>query len=322
MLDVVQYPRSVRPAMPDAVDVIRHFNRDWTAVLGLLGRGLLDTEHTLVEARVLYEIGQRPRTARADLRVVLAIDESFLTRVLRRLERAGLIATVRDPDDGRRLNLVLTADGRRAFAELDARSAAQIGELLASLTADQRRSTAASLAVVRRLLGPGDDAAEVVIREPGPGDLGWMVQRHGEVYADEYGWDASFEGLVARIVADFQADPDPTGRRGWIAEVDGARAGCVLCCRKDERTAQLRILLVEPWARGHGIGRRLVEECIAFARAAGYARLALWTNDVLTSARRIYEAAGFRLVDEGPHHSFGHDLVEQSWVLDLDGATG
>lgn len=304
--------------MPDVVAAIRHFNREWTAVLGLLDRGLLATEHTLVEARVLYELGQRAQMPRGDLRTRMAIDESFLTRVVRRLERAGLVATAPDPDDGRRLALALTDEGRRAFAELDARSARQISALIDPLSDDQRRSAAASLSVVRHLLGPTDDAGgDAVIRDLMPGDRGWMVQRHGELYADEYGWDASFEGLVARIVADFRPGTD----RGWIAEVDGARAGCVLCCPVDDRTAKLRILLVEPWARGRGIGQQLVDTCVAFARDAAYERLELWTNDVLTSARRIYEAAGFQLVRSEAHHSFGHDLVGQWWVLDLDAAS-
>jgi GNAT superfamily N-acetyltransferase len=169
---------------------------------------------------------------------------------------------------------------------------------------------------------PGEPPRAYLLREPGPGDLGWMVQRNGAVYAAQYGWDQSYEALVARIVADFGLDHDPARERAWMAEVDGEPVGCVLCVRRDDDTAQLRILLVDPAVRGLGIGARLVAECIRFARTAGYRSLVLWTNDVLVSARRIYEAAGFELVDEESHHSFGHDLVGQSWRLDLEAGAG
>jgi DNA-binding MarR family transcriptional regulator/GNAT superfamily N-acetyltransferase len=296
---------------------IRAFNRRWTEVLGLLDRHLLGTPHSLTDARVLFELSRSTRpdstTERLDLRQTMGIDASFLTRVLTRLERAGLVESMPSPSDGRQRLLRLTAAGRDAAAELDHLSAAQVAGLLAPLTPDQRRTLAESTAVAAALVTPGA-ARDVEVRDLEPGDRGWIVQRHGAVYADEYGWNDDFERLVARIVADFVGSPD-TGERAWIAEVDGARAGCVLCCRRDDDSAQLRLLLVEPWARGLGVGHRLVDECIRFARESGYRDVILWTNDVLAAARRIYEAAGFALVDEEPHHSFGHELVGQQWRL-------
>jgi DNA-binding MarR family transcriptional regulator/GNAT superfamily N-acetyltransferase len=296
---------------------LRSFNRRWTEILGLLDRHLLDTPYSLTEARVLYELAQhdepRSATERLDLRRALGIDASFLTRVLTRLERAGLVESATSPADGRQRRLRLTAAGRNAAADLDRRSTAQIDGLLSGLTADQQRTLGETTAVAGALVAPSDERS-VTIRGLQPGDRGWVVQRHGAIYADEYGWNEEFERLVAKIVAEFQGGE---GERAWIAEVDGARAACVFCCRAGGNTAQLRILLVEPWARGLGLGARLVDECVAFARDAGYREVILWTNDVLVAARRIYQAAGFELVDEDPHHSFGHDLVGQHWRLSL-----
>jgi GNAT superfamily N-acetyltransferase len=245
------------------------------------------------------------------------MDASFLTRVLSRLEANGLVESTPSPTDGRALDLALTDAGRAAYAELDARSAAQIAALVSGLSDEQRRTVAEAMTVITSSIRPGAADRAVVLRGLRAGDMGWVVERHGAIYADEYGWDADFEALVARIVADYHAGLRPDRESAWIAEVDGARAGCVFCCRRDASTAQLRILLVEPWARGLGIGSRLVEACTSFAAEAGYDTIVLWTNDVLVSARRIYEAAGFRLVDEERHHSFGHDLVGQHWELAL-----
>jgi len=308
------------PEQVQLVDRVRAFNRGWTEVLGLLDEGLLSTEHTLAEARVIFELAQRPTWERLALRHRLGMDASFLTRVLTRLEERGLVTSRPSPVDGRALEVSLTPAGRAAYQELDARSAAQIGELVDALSADQRHALEESMTVITRLIRPAAGAGEVVVRGLEPGDMGWVVERHGAIYAEEYGWDGGFEALVAQIVADYHAaleDGTDGGRQAWIVEVDGARAGCVFCCRRDDTTAQLRILLVEPWARGLGIGARLVDTCLAFARKAGYSSIVLWTNDVLVSARRIYEAAGFRLVDEERHHSFGHDLVGQHWELAL-----
>lgn len=306
------------PPVPAAtVDRIRAFNRGWTEVLGLLDSRLLATEHTLAEARVLFELAQRERWERRELRERLGIDASFLTRVVAKLVAKGLVRAKPSRRDGRAVELALTPRGRKAFAVLDARSHGQIHDLVERLSAEQRSQVAEAMALVMALTRPASSARSVTIRGLEPGDMGWVIQRHGAVYADEFGWNADFEGMVARIVADYHANFEPGFENAWIAEVDGARAGCVFCCRRDARTAQLRVLLVERWARGRRIGQRLVDECIAFARAAGYAQIVLWTNDVLVSARRIYEAAGFELVGEEKHHSFGHDHVGQHWALRL-----
>jgi len=308
----------------EQIERVRAFNRRWTEVLGLLESGLLATDLSLTEARVLFELGSEPAMERLHLRDLLGIDASFLTRVLARLEERGLLVSGPSAHDARRLTLQLTDDGRDAFADLDARSQRQVGELLEPLSDERRRAVVEAMTMLSASVGAGAAVThrQVSIRGVEPGDLGWVVQRHGALYASEYGWNQDFEGLVARIVADYWANLRPARESAWIADVDGARAGCVFCCRRDEATAQLRILLVEPWARGLGIGARLVDECIAFARGAGYATMMLWTNDVLVSARRIYEAAGFRLVEEEQHHSFGHDLVGQNWELDLTEAPG
>jgi GNAT superfamily N-acetyltransferase len=233
---------------------------------------------------------------------------------LARLERLGLVARERSQADGRRQLARLTAVGAEAFATLDRRSAEETGARLAALAEPDRRRLIAALGEVRRLVAPAAAPRTVVLRAPRAGELGWIVQRHGELYAEEYGWDAGFEALVARIVADYAEDHDGDREAAWIAELDGEPTGCVLCVRsEDDAVAKLRLLLVEPRARGLGIGRRLVDECVAFARRAGYRELALWTNDVLAAARRIYERAGFELTGEERHHSFGHDLVAQTW---------
>lgn len=305
--------------MAEPVAEIRRFNRHWTEVLGLLDESLLETDHSLAEARVIFELSTRPTWERLALRHRLGMDASFLTRVLGRLEQRGLVSSTPSSTDGRALDVTLTAAGRAAFEDLDRRSAAQIDGLLASLTADQRRTLSESMTIVRHLTehDPDTDARLTSFRGLMPGDLGWVVQRHGAVYADEFGWETDFEALVARIVSDYRTGFRPDRENAWIAEVDGARAGCVFCCRKDDRTAQLRILLVEPWARGLHLGTQLVDRCIAFAKQAGYAKVVLWTNDVLVAARHIYQSAGFVLVDEAPHHSFGRDLVGQNWELEL-----
>lgn len=296
---------------------MRTFNRRWTEVLGLLDKDLLQTDHSLAEARILFELARGQATERSQLLGRLGMDPSFLSRVLRRLESDGLVSSTPSPEDGRALDISLTSAGHDAFAILDERSTEQIDRLLAPLTADQMSIVTESMALISRLIDPPAEQGMVDLRGLEPGDLGWVVQRHGAIYADEYQWDSDFEALVARIVADFRQDFRPERENAWIAELDGARAGCVFCCEREPDVAQLRILLVEPWARGHGIGSRLVSECIDFARSAGYSRMMLWTNDILVSARRIYEAAGFELVEEESHHSFGHDLIGQNWELHI-----
>lgn len=296
---------------------VRGFNRFYTARIGVLREGLLHTPYSLTEARVIYELAQRERIEVATLRRSLDVDAGYLSRILSRFEAAGLVGRQRSASDARRQVVSLTAAGRAEFAVLDERSAAETSGLLAGLAEDEQRRLVASMHVIRGILGRAPAVGDVTLRAPRPGDFGWIVERHGALYADEYCWNESFEALVARIVADYLDGHDRDREAAWIAEVDDERAGCVLCVRENDHVARLRLLLVEPGARGMGIGGRLVDECIAFARAAGYARLTLWTNDVLVEARRLYERAGFVLVEEEPHHSFGHDLVGQNWTLDL-----
>jgi DNA-binding MarR family transcriptional regulator/GNAT superfamily N-acetyltransferase len=301
----------------DRVAAVRAFNRFYTARIGVLRDGLLRTPHSLTEARVLYELGQRDVTEVADLRRELDIDAGFLSRLLARLQRDGLVARERSDQDARRQRVRLTDEGQAAFAELDRRSAEEIGAVLDALSEDDQRRLVTSMDAVRDVLAQAPPATGFVLRAPHPGDYGWIVQRHGALYAQQYGWDEAFEALVARIVADFAGDHDPRREAAWIAEVDGEPAGCLLCVRRADDVAQLRLLLVEPRARGRGIGARLIEECLRFAQRAGYARITLWTNDVLHEARRLYERAGFELFESAPHHSFGHDLVEQTWARAL-----
>ena len=296
---------------------VRSFNRFYTAIIGVLDEGLLDSPYTLTEARVIFELAQRDSSEVVALRRELGLDAGYLSRILARFEADGLITRSRAVEDARRQLVRLTDSGRHAFAALDASSAGQIHGLLGRLADAEQRELLAAMETIRRLVAKAPGTEQPVLRAFQPGDLGWVVQRHGALYAAEYGWDETFEALVARIVADYVDHRQADRECAWIAEVDGEPAGCVFCVRKDEITAQLRLLLVEPAARGLGIGTRLVDECVRFARAAGYRRLVLWTNSVLADARRIYERAGFQLVESEPHHSFGRDLVGQYWSLEL-----
>src|SRR3954469_9130105 len=303
--------------MPDAIAAIRAFNRFYTARVGALRDGLLATAHPLPEARVLYELGQRETTDAGDLRRALEIDAGYLSRLLARLEKQGLLARERSRDDARRQLVALTGAGREAYATLDARSARELGTPPAGLAAEDRTRLGAAMETVREVLDGAPRPAAFALRPPRPGDYGWVVQRHGALYAEEYGWDETFEALVAEVVADYARDHDAEREAAWIAEVAGRPVGSIFCVRRDERTAKLRLLLVEPGARGMGVGAALVDECVRFARAAGYAELTLWTNDVLTGARRLYERAGFELSGADPHRAFGHDLVGEDWTLRL-----
>ena len=304
-------------ASPSHVATVREFSRFYTRRLGTLDEGLLETPWSLTEARVIFELAQAPLTDMASLRATLALDSGYLSRLLAKFDAAGLIVRKASASDGRRQSLALTAAGKRLFRTLDERSNRQVGELLAALPEPVREAMTGAMRTVMRALGDKAGPPLVALRGLRPGDMGWIVQRHGELYAREYGLSSSFEALVARIAADYLDTHQPGRDDAWIAEVDGQRAGCVLCVRKDDETAQLRVLLVESWARGHGLGTRLVDECIRFARGSGYRKLVLWTNDVLVAARRIYVAAGFELVREEAHHSFGKDLVGQFWELRL-----
>jgi DNA-binding MarR family transcriptional regulator/N-acetylglutamate synthase-like GNAT family acetyltransferase len=268
---------------------------------------------------VLYELANREHAIASELTRELGLDAGYLSRILRGFRRRGLLEATPSRADGRRTELRLTKRGTAAFATLDARSRDDIGALLAPLAvADQERLVGA-MAAIERLLGePQPPAAGgYVLREPRPGDLGWVVERHGALYAEEYGWNAEFEGLVAGIVGKYVEHLDPKREHCWIAERDGENVGCVFVVKQTAAIAKLRLLLVEPRARGFGIGKRLVAECIAFSEAAGYKRLRLWTNSVLRAARHIYEEAGFDLIEERAHRSFGKDLVGETWELKL-----
>jgi len=310
------------PPSREQIDVLRSFNRTVTAAIGTLDEGLMDTEFTLSEARVIHDLSRADSTEVGELRTALALDSGYLSRMLAKLEDRGVVRRSASPRDGRRQVAALTAAGRAAYATLDERADRTATTMLDALPVSARERLVAAMRTVRDLLTEGTPPRSVVLRAAGPGDWGWIVSRHGELYAAEYGWDESFESLVARIVADHVESRDPRVEAAWIAEVDGERAGCVLSVREDDTTAKLRLLLVEPRARGAGVGSRLVEECVRFATRAGYRRLVLWTNSPLSSARRIYEAAGFALVAEEDHHSFGHDMTGQTFELDLAGPAG
>jgi DNA-binding MarR family transcriptional regulator/GNAT superfamily N-acetyltransferase len=302
----------------DVVTEVRMFNRFYTNVIGLLRGKYLDTPYSLTEARLLFELEQRDASEVSDLRRVVDIDAGYLSRILARFEADGLITRQRSDADARRQVIRMASSGRDAIADLDTRSADQTRDLLADVPEDDRHKLLDAMGVITGVLAGRPRPRGYLLRAPEPGDMGWVVQRHGAVYAAEYGWDQTFEALVARIVADYLDNRDPEREAAWIAEVDGTRAGCVFCIREDDTTARERLLLVEPWARGLGIGGRLVSEVLRFARDAGYTRITLWTNDVLADARRIYQKAGFTLESESPHHSFGQDLVGQTWTRALD----
>lgn len=305
------------------VQEVRAFNRFYTNLIGALDYSRhLYTPYTLTEARVLYELAHATGLDAADLRTSLHLDAGHLSRMLLKFEKDGLLTRRPSADDARRQHITLTVRGREAAALLEERSLESVGALVGRVPAGDRTRLTEAMGTIREVLAedrPAPSAPHVGLRGPVPGDLGWIVQRHGELYAREYGWNADFEALVARIVGDFAADNDPAAERVWIAELDGERAGSVLCVRDADApaTARLRLLLVEPTARGHGIGDRLVRECVAFARECGYRELVLWTNSVLDAARRIYQRAGFTLTGQQPHHSYGKDLVGQDWRLVL-----
>ena len=308
-------------AVPDeAVTAVREFNRFYTNVIGLLRGKYLETPYSLTEARILFELAQRDQavdgaTEVADLRRVVDIDAGYLSRILARFEADGVVTRQRSAADARRQVIRLTGTGREIIADLDVRSAQQTAAMLAPLPEEARHRLLDGMRAITDALCASPLPRAYLLRAPRPGDFGWVVQRHGAMYAEEFGWDQTFEALVARLVADYAGNRDPRCEAAWIAEVDGQRAGCVFCVREteDEATARLRLLLVEPWARGLGIGGRLVEEVLRFAASAGYSRIVLWTHDVQKDALRLYQRAGFTLESESPSRSFGTDLVDQTW---------
>jgi DNA-binding MarR family transcriptional regulator/N-acetylglutamate synthase-like GNAT family acetyltransferase len=300
------------------IDAVRHFSRFYTKQIGVLHEGLLQSPFSLTEARVLYELAHREKPAATELSKDLGLDAGYLSRMLRGFKKRGLIDRTPSETDGRQNLLSLTAKGRKAFATLNARSRNEVGAMLSNLPAAEQSRLVEAMHVIERLLGASpEDKAPYLLRQHQPGDVGWVVHRHGVLYAQEYGWDERFEALVAGIVAKFIEHYDSKHERCWIAEKDGEIVGSVFLVKQSKIVAKLRLLLVEPKARGLGIGARLVSECVRFARQTGYRKIILWTNSVLHAARHIYEKAGFCLVHEVPHHSFGHDLVGQTWELRL-----
>jgi DNA-binding MarR family transcriptional regulator/predicted GNAT family acetyltransferase len=299
------------------VAAVRRFNRAWTRRIGVLQEGLLGSAYSLAEVRVLYELAHRDAPAAAEVADALGLDRGYLSRILARFASRRLITRTRAPDDARRTLLALTARGKALFAELDARQDAEVAAMLRAIAPGARGRLLDGVRTIEGALEPAAAPGAIVLRDPRPGDLGWVVHRHGVLYAQEYGWDARFEGLVAAVVGEFVGGHDPARERCWIADRDGAIVGSIFLVAKTKTIAKLRLLYVEPDARGTGLGSRLVDECVAFARRAGYRTITLWTNSVLHAARRIYQGAGFRLVDEAPHAMFGRGLVGQTWELAL-----
>lgn len=304
--------------MKDPVKSIRQFNRFYTKQIGLLNEYLLKSSFSLTEARIIYELAQRENSNSAQLSAELNLDAGQLSRTLRDFESRGLIEKIRSKADARRTILKLTAKGLEEFQALNAQSGLHIESILNNLSADKQNRLVRAMNEIETILsGNKPEDKSFILRNPSAGDFGWVVQKNGEVYAEEYNWDEEYEGLVAGIVADFIKNFDAKRERCWIAEKDGANIGAVFLVKKDETTAKLRLLIVDPKARGLGVGKRLVEECTRFAKKAGYKKITLWTNSVLTAARHIYEKEGYKIVKAEPHHSFGKDLVGETWELEL-----
>jgi DNA-binding MarR family transcriptional regulator/GNAT superfamily N-acetyltransferase len=304
--------------MKDAIAAVRQFNRNYTKWTGLLEEHLLASRFGLTEARILYELATRRVTKASDLVAGLNIDAGYLSRILRDFAKSGYITRERSAADGRQIDLKLSKKGEAAFRPLDAKSAEAVERMLGDLTPADRRRLVASMAIIEELLGKAKEAgAPVNLRPPKAGDFGWMIHRQAALYAEEYGWNEEFEALVAEITARFIQNFKPEREGCWVADKGGEILGAVFVVEEDQETAKLRMLYVEPEARGLGLGTRLVDEAVKFARGAGYRRLILWTNDNLTAARRVYEKAGFELVSEERHRSFGHELTGQYWELVL-----
>lgn len=301
------------------VEAFRRFNRFYTKRIGVLQKGLLGSRFSLAEARVLWELAHRDRPTATELGRELGLDAGYLSRILRGFGRQGLLKKEASRADGRQSHLSLTAAGREVFADLDRRSEREFSDVLGGLPPAEQTRAVAAMRVLEEVLGaPAPAAGALVLRAPRPGDMGWVIHRHGALYAREHGYDADFEALVAEIVAKFARDSDPRRERCFIAEKDGEVVGSVFLVAKSKTVAKLRLLYLEPHARGLGLGARLVDECVRFAREAGYRKVTLWTQSHLDAARHVYLKAGFRLVAEEPHRSFGLDLVAETWEKDLD----
>jgi DNA-binding MarR family transcriptional regulator/GNAT superfamily N-acetyltransferase len=301
----------------DQVAAVRGFNRFYTRKLGVLDQHLLESPFSLSEARVLYELAHREDAAAKDIGIELGLDAGYLSRIVQKFDDDGLITRKPLATDRRQARLGLTAKGRQAFAKVNRSSHDEVAGMLAVLSPGDRTRVTAAMATIERLLGTTNAAPAAILRDPRPGDMGWVVQSHGALYASEYGFDASFEALVADIAAKFLTSFDASRERCWIADLDGTPVGSVFLVRHTDDVAKLRLLLVDPAGRGHGLGKRLVGECVSFAKACGYRRITLWTQSILVAARKIYQDAGLELVKREPHRSFGQDLIGETWEREL-----
>ena len=306
------------PAAPADIQSVRAFNRFYTQRIGVLDP-YLGSDISLTEVRVLYELAHRDQPTATELGRDLALDAGYLSRILRRFEGKGWLTRAASIEDARQSLLRLTPAGHEAFAPLERQSSDEALALLTSLAPVQQARLVAAMTTVQALLAPSAQAAirTVILRDPRPGDIGWVVQQHGEIYAREYGWNSEFEALVADIAGKYLKNFRPDCEKCWVAELDGVRVGAVFVVRKSATVAQLRMLILAPEARGLGLGGRLTDECIAFARSKGYKKMLLWTNSGLVAARAIYAKRGFKLIKTEAYHGFGHDLVGEIWSLDL-----
>jgi DNA-binding MarR family transcriptional regulator/GNAT superfamily N-acetyltransferase len=302
----------------DQVEAVRAFNRFYTRKLGVLDQQLLKTPFSLSEARVLYELAHRDALSAKEIGIELGLDPGYLSRIMQNFDEAGLIARKPLATDRRQYQLSLTAKGRQAFAKLERSTQEDVAAMLRPLKEADRRRLTGAMDTVERLLGmPRAEPPPTILRDPRPGDMGWVVQSHGALYASEYGFDASFEALVAEIVAKYMTSYDASRERCWIADIEGRPVGSVFLVKASDDVAKLRLLLLDPAARGRGLGQRLVADCVSFARACGYRRMTLWTQSILVGARKIYQDAGFKLVASEPHRSFGQNLIGETWERDL-----
>jgi DNA-binding MarR family transcriptional regulator/GNAT superfamily N-acetyltransferase len=304
---------------PDGqISAVRAFNRFYTRKLGVLDQQLLKSPFSLSEARVLYELANSESLSAKEIGIELGLDPGYLSRIMQKFDEDGLITRKSSPADRRQYQLSLTAKGRQAFAKLDRSSHDEVAGMLAALSDRGRKHLIGAMVAIEQLLGSsGVSPTAAILREPRPGDMGWVVQSHGALYAGEYGFDASFEALVAEIAAKFLGSFDASRERCWIAERDGAQVGSVFLVRHSDDVAKLRLLLVDPAGRGQRLGQRLVAECIGFARTCGYRKITLWTQSILVAARKIYQDAGFVLVASEPHRSFGQNLIGETWEREL-----
>ncbi|HEY0768356.1 MAG TPA: helix-turn-helix domain-containing GNAT family N-acetyltransferase [Steroidobacteraceae bacterium] len=308
------------PILKEQIAQVRAFNRDYTRRIGVLSQGLLDSPYSLTEVRVMYEIAHRPGVMAAELAGELGLDRGYLSRILKGFGAKGLLARSASAGDARRQHLRLTPAGTRVFAPLERRSQQQVRSMLSALDGSRRQALLEAMSVIRCAFSAAGTQAEVSLRAHRPGDMGWVVERHGALYFREYGWNEEFEALVAGITAEFISKLDAARERCWIAQAHGRRVGCIFLVAGEAGAARLRLLLVEPEARALGLGRTLIAECVRFARAAGYERIVLWTQQNLAAARHLYQQAGFERTACEAHRSFGKDLIAETWQLELASA--